>query len=107
MKKIYILISVIIVLVFIGSCNDDFAYNDNKEIIDNLSGCNIPYTDSLEIKYIMQSNPELILSDRIIYKNSTFILDLSLEEATELMIPIEIYNETLNKITMLNEKSIY
>lgn len=61
--------------------------------------------DSLEAKYMMQSNPELMLADRIISKNSTYVLDISEKEANELHIPLELYNKYVEIVKNMNSSN--
>lgn len=107
MKKIYIL-SILLSLSFLSSCKDDeilapTAANSGK--IDSTSTIGSLPSDSLGIKYSMQSNPELILSDRIVYKNSKFVLDLSSEEASELLIPDEVYQKYAKIAEKMNKET--
>lgn len=105
MKKFHLIPSLFLFVVFIGSCTDDFITGNNMDKTDISSGYNVLPNDSLEIKYSMQSNPELMVADRIICNNSVFVLDLSLEEASELMIPKETYENALKQVEILNKTS--
>lgn len=63
------------------------------------------FVNDNELKYKMQSDKELLLVDRIICKNSVFILDLSEEEAETLQIPTEMYRRCIQYVEELNNKS--
>jgi len=62
----------------------------------------IALQDSLETIYMMQSDQELMLADRIVSKSSGYVLDLSDQEATELQIPIDLYNRYLEIVQKMN-----
>lgn len=59
--------------------------------------------DSLETLYMMQSNLELLLADRIISKPNGYVLDISKQEATELDIPDDLYQKYQAKVNELNK----
>jgi hypothetical protein len=59
--------------------------------------------DSLETLYMMQSNLELLLADRIISKPNGYVLDISKQEATELDIPDELFQKYQSKVNELNK----
>lgn len=59
--------------------------------------------DSLETLYMMQSNLELLLADRIISKPNGYVLDISKQEAFELDIPAELYQKYQSKVNELNK----
>ncbi|MCW8312536.1 hypothetical protein K7A41_14985 [Sphingobacterium sp. InxBP1] len=59
--------------------------------------------DSLETLYMMQSNLELLLADRIISKPNGYVLDISKQEAFELDIPDELYQKYQSKVNELNK----
>lgn len=102
MKKNYIKLCILICSIYFISCTDDMIKTEGIE--NNASSeYNVLPTDSLQIKYDMQSNFELMVADRIIYKNSSFVLDLSSEEASQLMIPKDVYQEAIKKVEMLNK----
>ncbi len=63
------------------------------------------FVNDNELKHKMQSDKELLLADRIICKNSVFILDLSEEEAETLQIPTEMYRRCIQYVEELNNKS--
>lgn len=63
--------------------------------------------DSLETMYMMQSNPELMLADRIISKNSVFYLDMSQEEAQQLKISNELYQKYQKRVSEMNNTPEY
>lgn len=94
--------------LFLSSCKDDEIFTPtvaNGEKIDSTSTMGSLPADSLGIKYSMQSNPELILSDRIICKNSKFVLDLSPKEASELLISNEVYQKYAKIVEDMNKAS--
>lgn len=93
-----------IILFISGSCTDELIQDNTVNQEEILSNNNSSQSDNLEAKYNMQSNPELMVADRIICVNSVFTLDLSLEESSELMIPKEIYEEALKQVEILNQK---
>jgi hypothetical protein len=55
---------------------------------------------------MIQSNPELILTDRIVSKSAGFVLDLSEEEARELQIPDDLYRKYVDKVNELNKQQM-
>ena len=100
-KKILILSSIVLI---IGSCTDETIQgNGNK--VNSASIDNTLPSKNPEIVYSMQSSPKLMVFDRIICENSIFVLDLSFKEASELMIPREIYEEALREVERMNEPS--
>lgn len=104
MKKIYLLLFIFCLC----SCKDDDLYNSpspNDEAVTPKSPIGALPADSLFIKYNMQSNSELILSDRIVCKDSRFVLDLSPQEASELLIPNETYQKYVEIVEKMNKKS--
>jgi hypothetical protein len=102
-KLIFLAISVFSIVVSISSCTDEMD-NYNKGInIDDTAEYNKVPSDSLEFKYSMQSNSELMVLDRIICKNSVYVLDMTSQEASELMIPIEVYQEAVKRVEFLNK----
>lgn len=62
--------------------------------------------EDYETMYMMQTNPGLILADRIISKGAGFVLDISKEEASELQIPDELYQEFTNRVNELNKQNV-
>jgi len=62
----------------------------------------IALRDSLETIYMMQSDQELMLADRIVSKNTGYVLDLSEQEAAELQIPMELYNKYQEIVQKMN-----
>jgi len=58
--------------------------------------------DSLETLFKMQSNADLMLSDRIILKNSVYVLDMSEKEASELHISPELYHKYVEAVKGMN-----
>lgn len=75
---------------------------EKEERGDGLSSSESLLQDSLELRYMMQSNSELILSDRIIYKDSMYTLDISEQEADELHISAELYNKYVEIVKDMN-----
>lgn len=61
--------------------------------------------DKMESIFMSQSNIELMLADRIISKNDTYILDLSKEEAEQLHIPAELYNKYVEIVKNMNNST--
>lgn len=104
--KGFLIKGIVITGVFLSSCEDRsdpiVESGDEKTEIDSQTTSK----DDLETMYMMQSNPELILSDRIISKSTGFILDLSLEEARELQIPDNLYQKYVDKVSELNKQNI-
>jgi hypothetical protein len=84
------------------ACDSNVEYVDEETKIDS----QVASKDKLETMYMMQSNAELILADRIISKSTGFVLDLSPEEAGELQIPDELYRKYINKVNELNKQNI-
>lgn len=75
---------------------------EKEERGDGFSSSESLLQDSLELRYMMQSNSELILSDRIIYKDSMYTLDISEQEADELHISEELYNKYVEIVKDMN-----
>lgn len=100
----------IIIMLFAGilsinilvSCKEE---NYSKIIISDppMPTTTVVPDDHPESKYIMQSNPEVMLTDRVVYKDSAYVLDLSPKEATELSIPDETYQKVLAEVEKLNQ----
>jgi len=108
MNKKCILFS-ILSICFISSCIDDEIPNIDhaKSYKDSSSVTRILLSsDSIAIKHDMQSNPELILADRIIYKNSMYVLDLSAKDASDLLIPEKTYQKYVKKVDEMNNAAI-
>lgn len=88
------------------ACTDKDIPNINIENLSiEQSDKEQSFVNDNELKYKMQSDKELLLSDRIICKNSVFILDLSEEEAETLQIPAEMYRRCVQYVEELNNKS--
>jgi len=89
----------------VAGCKKEIKLADTgKGETSGLAG--IALQDSLETMYMMQSDQELMLADRIVSKTSGYFLDLSEQEATELQIPMELYNryqEIVQKMNSLGE----
>lgn len=104
MDKIFIL-SFWVSLLSIVSCRDEALDVDRVNNVPSDSTVMVGKapSDSLQIKHTMQSNPELILADRIIYKDSMFVLDLSQKEAAELHISNETYQKYVELAEMMNK----
>lgn len=88
------------------ACTDQDIPNINAESpsVEQSDGEESVVNDR-ELKYRMQSDKELLLADRIICKNSVFVLDLSEEEAEALQIPTEMYRKYVQHVEKLNSKS--
>ena len=88
-------------VVCISGCVEDQLMDK----VDILSSPEVEGTvaDDLEVMFKLQSDPELILSDRIIFKNSMFILDISPKEARELMIPDDLYQKYVKQVEDINK----
>jgi len=99
-KNIFI---ICIILLIAGACTDEVFQDNNVDQEEILFSNNSSQNENLEVKYNMQSNPELMVADRIVCVKSVFILDLSLEESSELMIPKEVYEEALKQVENLNQ----
>jgi len=85
----------------VAGCKKEIKLADTeKGETSGLAG--IALQDSLETIYMMQSDQELMLADRIVSKNTGYVLDLSEQEATELQIPIERYNRYLEIVQKMN-----
>lgn len=105
MKKIKNLLFVFLCIAFSTSaCKKEIkdAEIQKEEKGDGFSSSESLLQDSLELRFTMQSNSELILSDRIIYKNSMYTLDLSEQEADELHISAELYNKYVEIVKNMN-----
>lgn len=107
MKKLIIQTALLTLLIVSCTDNDILKSNslDTESVkIDSTKMVGKLPKDSLSIKHMMQSNSELIISDRIIYKNSNYILDLSPEEATQLSISDEVYQKYIKIVSEMNKK---
>lgn len=98
MKTRKIIFSMILLAFSLVSCKDtlDNASNDNETDISVIAD------DSLTVKFSIQSNPEFILTDRIITDGSSFILDLSEKDIKELNITSELYQQYVTKVEEMN-----
>ena len=102
MKTAKILLTgIAISLTYITACRKDNLKPDPLPDDKMEKTVAIPQ-DSLETMYMMQSNPELMLADRIISKNAVFYLDISQEEARELNISNELYQKYQNRVREMN-----
>ncbi len=95
-------------IILIASCADndilpDKSFNGNAAEVDSTKTVGELPEDSLNIKYMMQTNSDLIISDRIIYKNSIYVLDLSLEEAKQLSISDKMYQKYVEIVSNMNK----
>ena len=81
----------------------DKPFNGNAAEVDSIRTVGELPEDSLNIKYMMQTNSDLIISDRIIYKNSIYVLDLSLEEAKQLSISDKMYQKYVEIVSNMNK----
>jgi hypothetical protein len=84
------------------SCMDDEVIKVPKDEKITENGIIEMSADSLNIKYQMQSNSEIILADRLIHKNGAYVLDLAWEEASQLGISKDLYDEFNRKVNELN-----
>lgn len=105
MKKIT---QTLMFIILIASCADndilpDKPFNGNAAEVDSIRTVGELPEDSLNIKYMMQTNSDLIISDRIIYKNSIYVLDLSLEEAKQLSISDDMYQKYIEIVSNMNK----
>lgn len=106
MKKFYIPIIFSALLCFASCTDDEIAGTLSPDMDSEMSnGVDKMPSDSLEIRYMMQTNPGLMLTDRIINRGGSFVLDLSPEDAATLHIPEEVYQLYLKKVSDLNDKS--
>lgn len=104
MKKINHVRIVILGLAFgLMGCKKEIKTVDIENV--ESKGGAFALQDSLETLYMMQSNPELMLADRIISKNSTYVLDMSENEATELHIPAELYQKYVEVVKNMNSSN--
>lgn len=99
-KMIYI-IGVCFVFFSLTSCTDEESHTQKIEEIDE-NGVVKMSADNMEIKYKMQSSPELILADRLIYRDDTYQLDLSWEEASQLGVSRDVYQEFVRNVEEIN-----
>jgi len=104
--KEFFITGIAIAGVFLSSCEERLDLTvesvDEKTETDQQAALE----GHLETMYMMQSNPELILADRIISKSTGFVLDLSQKEAQELQISDEIYQKYVDKVNEFNEQAI-
>lgn len=101
-----------LVLLCILAASFSFASCKKKEILKDsngeertLEGEQVVSQDSLETLYMMQSNIELLLADRIISKPNGYVLDISKQEAVELDIPDELYQKYQAKVNELSKST--
>lgn len=104
--KVIFFVGTVVMVFLLLSCEDqlDTAPKTISTLPDN--GIPIGEKENYETMYMMQSNPELILADRIISKEAGFILDISKDEARELHISDEVYQKYVNRVNELNEQNI-
>lgn len=93
---------ILYVLVTAASCKKEIEVSKPLEQEKKMSNIASAAQDSLETMYLMQSNPELILADRIISKSYGYVLDISENEAQELAISAELYRVYVEKVKELN-----
>lgn len=104
MKKFNHVLIVVLGLAIGGAgCKKEIKAIDIEN--EGEKGISFAVQDSLETLYMMQSNPELMLADRIISKNSTYVLDMSENEATELHIPVELYQKYVEVVKNMNRSN--
>jgi len=102
MKRTEIILPVLTCLALgVAGCKKEIKLADTEK--GETSGlAETALMDSLETVYMMQSDQELMLADRIVSKNSGYVLDLSEQEATELQIPMELYNRYQEIVQKMN-----
>ncbi|WP_209578914.1 MULTISPECIES: hypothetical protein [Sphingobacterium] len=106
MKDIkFLTLCVLAVSLSFASCKKEILQDSNNEG-KALKGKQVTSQDSLETLYMMQSNLELLLADRIISKSNGFVLDISKQEAVELEIPDDLYQRYQDKVSELNKSII-
>ena len=103
------IIQTLMFILLVASCADndilpDKSFTSNGAAVDSTKTVGELPNDSLAIKYMMQSNSELMISDRIIYKNSAYVLDLSLEEAKQLSISDDMYQKYVEIVYHMNKE---
>lgn len=99
--RIIYMISIFFAFLSLISCMNDELHT--QEIIGTDENSIVEVSaDSLELKYKMQSSSELILADRLIYKDNAYQLDLSWEEASQLGVPRDVYQEFVRNIEKIN-----
>ncbi len=103
MKPKNIILYVTLLLLGLASCRQDYLNDDYNKELENEGNTQKQLQDSLVAIFTIQSSPELLLADRIICKNSIFILDLTAKEAEELHIPDDLYQEYLRKAEEMNK----
>lgn len=87
----------------VTGCRKDIKPVDIE--VDDKGISTVTVQDSLEAKFMMQSNVELMLADRFISKNSTYVLDISEQEAGELHIPSELYQKYFEIVKNMNSSN--
>lgn len=107
MKKIFYVCGCLCML-FVSCTDEEFI---TAPRVDNsgaraISNEECSPADSLKRKYQLQSDVNLILSDRVVYQEGRFVLDLTLEEAKELAVPVDIYQKFVRMVDKLNESDI-
>ncbi|MCD8262310.1 MAG: hypothetical protein LUD15_13250 [Bacteroides sp.] len=100
-SKSYI-IYLLTTLLCLSTCKEE--NNPIPEPEEETCGCNPVTQEQAAHTFILQTDPKLILADRILYKNSIYQLDLSREEVAELQIPEEIYQEFTDYVENLNKE---
>lgn len=99
----------VILLVSLISCSDDTndcieqGNNITKDCANEISTrcgrqCDIEYLHNL------QSDKMAMILDRIVFMDSTYLLNLSLEESRLIGIPDSIYGKGLSVVSFLNKK---
>lgn len=102
-KVKYALLLVASIFIISSCAKDEVSVNPYTNKQDSLSTARgVLPTDSLNIKHGMQSMSDLILADRIVYKDSKYVLDLSKEEASDLSIPEIKYQEYVDRVEEMN-----
>lgn len=101
----FLTLCVVAVSFSLASCKKEILKDSNGQE-ETLKGKQVVSQDSLETLYMMQSNLELLLADRIISKSTGFVLDISKQEAVELDIPDDLYQKYQDKVKELNKSII-
>lgn len=104
-KSIFTLISGII-LCCVNSCKDETIVDEGLNSSEGMTRSSMGSIDILSDEYrnMIQSDVENMLVDQIFYKDSTYILNLTRDEAAELNISDSIYSVYEELIQELNNK---
>lgn len=104
-KSIFTLIFSII-LCSVNSCKDETIVDEGLNSSEGMTRSSMGSIDILSDEYrnMIQSDVENMLVDQIFYKDSTYILNLTRDEAAELNISDSIYSVYEELIQELNSK---